>query len=620
MREPSKGSEMKEAPSPIEDPAARFTGEPIYLADLERCRPASALAERARRGSWHAIPYATDRFSGTLIDAAEETYAPPVTYPLELTGWHAITLGIYQDRYYGDASLQVKLSGDPGYSVITVKEAPSDWIYDVFWKAADLTDQMITFAQLHGRVFGMWRADDLCTRARVAYIKLQPLSDSEVATELADRARSDTKRLFAHHDTGTLGYFMRDVSREEVCRELEPYRATDFARMYWEAGMGDLIGFPGTSGRRATFDSVDQFSFVVERLIIENERKMRDRGFDAFGAAVEATHDVGLEFHACYRPAGFYFPPPQEFYNTDGFYDRHPELRMLDRDGVPQSRIAYSFPETRRYVLTVLREMASYPVDGIAILYNRAPPLVGYEPVLVDGFRAQTGLDARELHEDDERWLRYRAVALTSFMRELRAELDDVAREQARGRIAISALVMGRHSDNVLHGMDVQTWAAEGLVDTLIPFTQANKMNSTAESWPDPDHDDVRAWVDLRRRTGVTVALNILPRWLPPSGYRRKALELYRAGAEHLFFWDCYSRANYNDQLTWNAMRRLGHVDELETWAAAGSRPDFDTTWVMGDDLPTVRRWMDAGEPPLGPTSVELVRLGGWDLATGTPG
>ena len=99
---------------------------------------------------------------------------------------------------------------------------------------------------------------------------------------------------------------------------------------------------------------------IVERLIIENERKMRDRGFDAFGIAIEATHDAGLEFHACYRPAGFYFPPPQEFYNTGGFYERNLHLRMLDRSGVPQSRIAYSFPETRAFVARVTEARGDY--------------------------------------------------------------------------------------------------------------------------------------------------------------------------------------------------------------------------------------------------------------------
>jgi uncharacterized lipoprotein YddW (UPF0748 family) len=606
-------------PSPIEDEAARFSGEPIYIADLDRCQPAAAISARPARGRWHAVPYGTDRFNGTLLDAGEETYAPAVTYPLDVAGWHAITIGIYQDRYYGDASIQVRLTSDPGYSVITVKETPGDYIYDVFWKAADLTGEQITFEQLHGRVFGMWRADELCTRGRVAYIKLQPLTDAEVATELEDRSQRETKRLFAHHDTGTLGYFMRDVTREEVARELEPYRDTDFARVYWEAGSGDMLSYASQLGRSSTFDNGEHFPFVTERLIAGNERKMRERGFDSFATAIEVTHDAGLEFHAAYRPAGFYFPPPQEYLNAGGFYESHHELRMVDRAGAPQSRIAYSFPETRRFVVSVLREMASHRVDGVAILYNRAPPLVGYEPELVDGFRAATGLDAREIPEDDERWLRYRCIALTTFMRDVRAALDDLARETARPRITLSAVVMGRHDDNLLYGMDAATWAAEGIVDTLIPFSQAHRMNSAATSFPDAGHPDVAAWADLARRTGVTVALNLLPRWVPPSAYRRRALDLYRAGIDNLFFWDAYSRANYYDQLTWNAIRRLGHRDELEAWAKQ-PRPLLDTTWVRGEDEDDVNAWVAAGEPPLGPTSVELTRLGEWDVATGTPG
>jgi len=36
-------------------------------------------------------------------------------------------------------------------------------------------------------------------------------------------------------------------------------------------------------------------------------------------------------------------------------------------------------------VVSVLREIAAYGVDGIALLYCRRPPLLDYEPPLVDG-------------------------------------------------------------------------------------------------------------------------------------------------------------------------------------------------------------------------------------------
>ena len=49
--------------SPIEDAAARYSGEPIYLADLDRCEPASAL------GPWRSgaagMPCRTRRTAST---------------------------------------------------------------------------------------------------------------------------------------------------------------------------------------------------------------------------------------------------------------------------------------------------------------------------------------------------------------------------------------------------------------------------------------------------------------------------------------------------------------------------------------------------------------------------
>ena len=54
-------------------------------------------------------------------------------------------------------------------------------------------------------------------------------------------------------------------------------------------------------------------------------------------------------------------------------------------------------PETRQFVINLLLEVAQHPVDGICILYNRRPPLVDYEPPLVDGFLEAYGEDPRSL-------------------------------------------------------------------------------------------------------------------------------------------------------------------------------------------------------------------------------
>ena len=43
------------------------------------------------------------------------------------------------------------------------------------------------------------------------------------------------------------------------------------------------------------------------------------------------------------------------------------------------ARVVVCLSETRRYVLSLIREMTGYPIDGIAILYNRQPPFLEYE-------------------------------------------------------------------------------------------------------------------------------------------------------------------------------------------------------------------------------------------------
>ena len=66
------------------------------------------------------------------------------------------------------------------------------------------------------------------------------------------------------------------------------------------------------------------------------------------------------------------------------------------------------------------------------------------------------GEDPRVLADDDPRWLDYRSVALTDFHRELRESLDELAREQGRDRITVSACVLNRE-ENLRNGLDLKS-------------------------------------------------------------------------------------------------------------------------------------------------------------------
>ncbi|MSP11991.1 MAG: hypothetical protein EXR62_03420 [Chloroflexi bacterium] len=593
------------------------SNQTIYLTDLDHCTPLSALSSEPHHGYWRKLEYkaasgmdgasGTDQLSGTMLMAAELTDAPEITYPLHMNGWYTISFGVVHMRGF-DNVVQVKLTSDPCFSLLTLRARPDRgivnprdgilWgihIQEVFWKAADLTNQQILLRQLCTQVAD--QGDQLGSRryAKVGlvYIKLTPLSAEEVKALQDDRQRTDTRRLFAHNDASSFQYSHLVTTPEDIKREIEPYRNTDFSRLYWEAAYGDMMLYLGKAGRLPTLEGEDEFYTVGEYMYTRTWRTFRDQGIDPLKVAVEYAHEINVELHAGFRTAGFYHSPLTEAAaNWQSFYAQHPELRGVGRDGKLSPRISYTYPETRRYVTSLLREVAEYGVDGIALLYVRRPPLVEYEPPLVDGFIAEYGQDPRTLDPKDPRWLAYRCRTLTQFMREVRQEMDAVARERGQTRrIEVSAVVSGREEENLMDGMDIKGWIAAGLVDTIVPNTMSPRLNTTTESWP--DLRDVTYWVELTKGTACKLALNIMPRTMPPEEYRRKAEALYAAGVENIFYWDCNGRATYN--FSWDALRRMGHREEIQAW-------------------------MHAGEPDLEPERMIFNELGGWDMNYDTPG
>ena len=553
---------------------------------------------------WRTLTYEIDSLSGTMLLAGPETAAPTITYPLNLRGLHAVSIGVLpinSTEQGHQLAVLLKRSGDATFTALTLPPQISGGphhheIVEMFWGIADLTGHGLQIGQNGARVAPADNAGSFeCAPARVAYLKLVPLTDAETHAFQSDAQRSDTRRLFAHNDAHGPHYQYRLTTPEHVRREIEPYRDTDFSRIYWEAGGGDQTSYFSQIGRRHTVDLGD-FGRRGDRLHVESWHEFEGQGIDPFDVALEYTHEIGLQFHASYRVAGFHYPPPLDHFNTgDTFYKRHPEWRGVDRTGRQTPRIAYTFREVRRFVISLLREMAQRPIDGICLLYNRRMPLVEYEPPIVEGFKRQFGDDPHQLDTHDPRWLSYRAGVLTEFMRGVRAAMDEEAHAQGRRvRIEISAIVGGTERENLIDGMDLRAWVNEGLVDTLIPYTSGPNYDSSVTAWTDPRQ--LEYFVNLVRGTSCVLAPNLMPRHMSPEEFRQRASTVYSAGAEHIFFWDCAGgsgRANYRDM--WTALRRLGHRAEIEAWRASGE-----------SNLSAVR--------------AELRKLGDWDLSYVTPG
>ena len=572
-----------------------LTQKPVYVTHLDQCEPASALSPVPRRRHWRTLQYTTDQFDGTMLLAGPMTAAPTITCPLQASGWHAISVGIVQPHPGGHSlrptELQVRLTGDDIPTVLTlpvhrtegfaepektletdalIDEAPppSRAIVDMFWKIAKLDGKHIELAQPAAHVkSGDEPASFACGPVHVAYIKLVPLSPDEVSVMEADRTQKQSRRLFAHNDSHGPHWIWRLTTADEIRRELEPYRHTDFIRMYWESGGGDEAHHFSNIARIPDADDVDDFSRRGDRMHAESWREFKRTGIDPFAIAIEHTHAVGMEFHAAWRVSGFHYPPLIDHNNFgDTFYDRHSEWRGEDRHGRRTPIMAYSYAGVRQYAISLLEEMAKHPIDGVCPLFNRRLPLVEYEPPLVDGFKREFAKDPRELDEHDPEWLAYRSRVLTEFMREVRHAMDTVSRKQRREKpIAVSAVVEGTATANEFFGCDLKTWAQEGLIDTLIPYVSDWEDRGNVAPWSDPGELDY--FIDAVAGTSCVLAPNIMPRSMSPEAFRQRAARIYGAGIEHLFFWDCaggHGRANYRPM--WSALRRLGHKDEVFSW------------------------------------------------------
>ena len=222
-----------------------------------------------------------------------------------------------------------------------------------------------------------------------------------------------------------------------------------------------------------------------QQAAVQDKMKVYDYAhFDSLAAAVQYGHQIGLQIHAWVS------------INEDDhgwglqseFSKKHPEYRWCRRDGrAYYSQLSFAFPQVRKYKLAILNELLrKYPIDGLFLDWIRTGDVrdnpqtdvngvadSGYEPPLIERCKSTLGFDPQKAPNGDERWVRLRAQPQTEFMRAARK----LARSQKR---PIPLAVMVGHPwhyrglmdkiDGNLRGLllDVNTWAREGLVDSVV--------------------------------------------------------------------------------------------------------------------------------------------------------
>ena len=185
--------------------------------------------------------------------------------------------------------------------------------------------------------------------------------------------------------------------------------------------------------------------------------------------------------------------------------------------------------------------------------------MVLYEQPFLEMFRKHYGEDPRKLDEEsDPRIRKSWATVVTTFMREARVMLDKEQTRRGDGkRLELSAMVFGNEYDNMLYGLDVRQWVAEGLIDEIFTY----KWDIGAKRAV----DDIDFYLEVCQPKGVAFRPSYT---ILPTGYTNtidEALSWYDKGVKGLVFFDVAATWQPGGDLVapGTVLARMGHVDEL---------------------------------------------------------
>jgi hypothetical protein len=537
----------------------------IVLADMSQCSPASALSPKIKKRHWRVIPYEMlDGTKGKMILASVETEAPTMKLPLGVKGHHAIFVGVFAG-VEAPSKVHLKLEGDP--ASLTRENDSSNCngnILEAFFKVADLKGESIEFRQQSsGARYG----------CGVAYVKLIPLSPTEIGRFVEDKNDKSHRKMTATNDC--FGMFFREqvTDVEGILRYTECFRGSDFDTLILHAlWAGDKVPYPSKYGHMAGQD-LDDYLVPGHRYAAEAYREMARKNINPIKVMIEGAHQVGLNVHVGMRPAGWtIFEPYTEFWETP-FYLQHQEWRCVDRDGSIITPLSWAVPEVREHLLNTLGEAVSFGADGAHVVFNRGFPLVLYEPAFLKLFQKEYGEDPRKLDEEkDPRVRKAWSEVVTTFMRELRARLDQEQVRRGDGKhLKITAMVLGTELNNYQYGVDIRRLVAEGLLEeiTIYPWDMGGQLKYFPKEYVDlwhPGAYDLEFFKSVCRPKGVSFRPAVATHWPSLTDQIKDVISLYDAGADGICIWDTRNFSDFGNSSVWTSIyTRLGHVEEMRS-------------------------------------------------------
>jgi len=405
------------------------------------------ISDKCDIDKWRKINYETKLGKGTMILAAQGSRPEPIIFNINLKGWYRIYISLIKMR--SDSYTHIKLTDDIWYTGIRPSSAfpPAKWcvseyIEEVYWKSADLTNQKIIVAKPETTFSEI--------TSGIVWIRCEEMTEDEVNKY---QNNSEKNRCVQMHFDEDL--YSDDVYKNECDYLMKPAMmknsSVDFCSYEYSFD----------------YDRCDKPSYLP---ILNSDKVWRNGDYkfnslrDSFiKNLINFSKENNISLYAANRMSVSNFSTP---YNRDSwnkkFVKNHPEFYCRNRDKSIVNVCSYAFDEVQQYVIGGMIEMIKQGFDGISMLYHRGMH-IGFEKPVIDRFvKRYPNVDPFVLPVSDERLNGVWRDIMTEFMRKVKNTLESTFDRH----IPINVITDYSLESSKNFGLDVEKWAEERLIDS----------------------------------------------------------------------------------------------------------------------------------------------------------
>lgn len=404
-----------------------------------------AVSSRFEENKWCSMEYTTKLGKGQLLVTASGCKSEPIVLNPNLNGWQKIYIGFFH-MCTPNYSF-IKLTDDEEYTPIEymTNGSPHNWInseymQEIYWKCADLTNQRIILENPE-YIFP--------TVSGIAWIRCEAMTDEEII-RYKNSLNKEIKCVQMHFDIDGF-YLDRSIDKKEHFANFSMLKNTnaDFCTLEYSMLFEE-------------HPHKDKYVPLVDREKCYTSGKYTyDEIFDKY---LDLAKQYNIPLYAAERMsvASFHIPFTRPDLQSK-FVLENDKFHCKNRDGSKVQVCSYAYVEVQDYVLKRMIKMVKKGFQGVSMIFHRGIH-IGFEEPVINIFKEKyPEIDPHTLPVTDERLHSVWCEIMTGFMRKVRETLDDLSDEH----ININVITEYGLQSSKNFGLDVETWAKEGLIDCV---------------------------------------------------------------------------------------------------------------------------------------------------------